>query len=298
MSASFQDCYQLLDLPPFAPAEEVRRAWKRMARKVHPDRNQDDPEATERFKQLHDAYRILSNPASREEYDREYSRRTGRARPSSGNGAQQRQESREEPKSKANEQRSRTTAGARNQTPPPRPRPVPDSRRVVTLPLNRFRGGGAMRLDFADGRPSLSFNLPERIHVGEELVLPGHGLKGRQGQARGRLILEIQPELPEMIERDGLDLSMQLQVNVLELIGGTRCTFDHPDGRILSIEIPAGTQPGRQIRLKSQGLPGPFSSGDFLLIIEGRLSAAETAREKRLARKLKALQDKRHKKGA
>ncbi len=91
---------------------------------------------------------------------------------------------------------------------------------------------------------------------------------------------------------------MQLKMNVLELIEGTRCTYEHPDGRSLSIDIPAGTQPGRQIRLKSQGLPGPVSSGDFLLIIEGRLHAAETAREKRLARKLKALQDKRLQKGA
>lgn len=291
MAEPFFDCYQQLELAPFAGMEEVRRAWKRLARKYHPDRNPGDPESERRFKALNEAYQLLGDPGRKRGYDEQYSRRTGRARPAEGSattgGANDARES-----AGTRRQQGTREAAPRDSTPPPRPRTGPDTRRVIQLPLERFKAGGNIRITFPDGRPDLEFRLPATLAVGEELVLPGKGAPGRHNGPRGRLILEIQPELPAGVSRDGLDLVMELEVDVLDLMLGGARTLAHPDGRSLQIDLPPGVQPGQLVRLKQQGLPGTRKQGDLVIGIKGKVQAARGRKARRYAEKL-ALQLKR-----
>lgn len=265
MADLFRDYYQLLGVEPFAAVEEVRRAWRRLAKQLHPDRNPDDPLSEQRFKQVQTAYHTLSEPGLRARYDELYARRSRRARP--------------EP------------APARPPRPePPRPQAGQDLRQVLHLPVERFQGGGRVGVT-VPGQAPLEIKLPASIVPGDELTLAGRGHPGRHGGPSGRLILEIRPLLPEGLRLEGSDLVRELELDALLLMTGGAVDVQHPAGRRLDLSLPAGTQPGQRLRLRGQGLPARTGQGDLVLEIHVRVRPATGFRAKRMAEKLRRLLD-------
>lgn len=282
MADTFRDYYQLLEVEPFADVEEVKRAWRRLAKQLHPDRNPDDAAAEERFKQVQAAYHTLSTPELRNRYDELFARRTRRARPAppppSGQGERPRSRPEEPPRPEA----------ARPRPEAPRPMPGADLRMVVQLPLERFQGGGRLSIQ-PPGQPPFDLTLPLNLVVGEELVVPGKGAPGRNGGAPGRLIVEVRVQVPSGCRLEGTDLVLTLELDALHLMTGGPARLRHPAGKPLELDLPAGAQPGQRLRLKGQGLADRQGRGDLVVELAARIRPATGFRARRLAEKLKRL---------
>jgi len=285
MAELFRDFYQLLGVEPFAAEEEIRRAWRRLAKQLHPDRNPDDPLAEQRFKQVQAASRVLLDRERRARYDDLYARRSRRARPNAPGGAPGGGLHRDGGRGASFEGAAESPRRREE-----RPAPGQDLRQVVLLPLERFEGGGRIGVS-AGGQPPFDLTLPGVIVPGDELVVPGRGLPGRHGGAPGRLILELRPLLTGGLRLEGSDLPMDLEVDALSLMGGGRLPLRHPAGRGLELNLPAGTQPGQRLRLRGQGLPGRTGRGDLVLEIRARIRPAAGFRAQRLVEKLRRLLD-------
>jgi curved DNA-binding protein len=284
MADAFRDYYQLLQVEPFADLEEVKRAWRRLAKLLHPDRNPDDPVAEERFKQVQAAYHTLSTPELRTRYDDLFARRTRRARPATP-----------PPFTQTERPRPHAEDAPRPEPSRPRPetlRPLPgaDLRMVVHLPLERFQGGGRLSIQ-PPGHPSFELTLPLNLLVGDELVLPGKGAPGRHGGAPGRLIVEIRVQPPVGCRLEGTDLVLQLELDALRLMTGGPARITHPAGKPLELNLPAGAQPGQRLRLKGQGLADRQGRGDLVVELAVRIRPATGFRARRLAEKLRRLLD-------
>jgi molecular chaperone DnaJ/curved DNA-binding protein len=293
MGEPFRDYYQLLGVEAFAGAEELKRAWHRLAKQLHPDRNPDDPLAEQHFKQVQAAYRTLTEPELRTRYDELYSRRSRRARPNgpgtarpAGAGAvppvspfartPNPEAPREEPRPRPRET--------------PRPHPGADQRMVVQLPLERFQGGGRLTIQ-VPGQAPFELILPLTLMMGDELVVPGRGAPGLGGGAAGRLIVEFRPQLPEGCRLEGNDLVLELELNALLLMTGGSVRLEHPGGRPLELNLPAGAQPGQRLRLRGQGLQDRQGRGDLVVELKVRILPATGFRARRLADKLRRLLD-------
>ncbi len=285
MAEAAGDFYQRLGLLPGASDEDIRRAWKRLAKEWHPDRNPNDPQAEDRFKALHEAYRVLGDPAQRAAYD---ARLAGPAdRPRAG-GAPRPGPSRPRPAAREGGPRPQrdSTEGPRPEA--PRPQAGQDLRRHLPLPLERFEGGGSFRVELGS-QPPLDLKLPLRIIPGDELVLPGMGLPGRHGGPAGRLILVLHAQLPAGLRLEGSDLHLTVEVDALLLMTGGSYSLRTPKGRNLDLNLPAGSQQGQRIRLKGQGLPAAQGMGDLVLELGARIRPVTGFRARRLAEKLRRL---------
>jgi len=271
------DFYQRLGLGPDASEADIRRAWRRLAKEWHPDRNPDDPQAEAHFKALHEAYRVLSDATEKARYDAQ--RGKGPVPP---------------PPPGSTRSRSTSPGGAPRPGPTrpeaPRPQSGQDLRRHLPLPLDRFEGGGSFRVE-RGSQPALDIKLPLRIVPGDELVLPGLGLPGRHGGPPGRLILVLEAQLPPQVRLEGSDLVMEMEVDALLLMTGGAHTLLTPKGRTLDLNLPAGSRPGQRIRLRGQGLPGAQGMGDVVLEVTARIRPVSGFRARRLAEKLRRLLD-------
>jgi len=280
MADAFRDYYQLLQVEPFADLEDVKRAWRRLAKLLHPDRNPGDPAAEERFKQVQAAYHTLSTPDLRSRYDELFARRTRRARPASP-PPRPREDSRPQPEPEP---------APRPRPEAPRPMPGSDLRMVVHLPLDRFQGGGRLSIQ-PPGQPAFDLSLPLSLLVGDELVVPGKGAPGRHGGAPGRLIVEIRVQPPTGCRLEGTDLVLTLELDALRLMTGGPARLTHPMGKPLELNLPAGAQPGQRLRLKGQGLADRQGRGDLVVELAARIRPATGFRARRLAEKLRRLLD-------
>ncbi len=290
MGEPFRDYYQLLGVEAFAGVEELKRAWHRLAKQLHPDRNPEDPLTEQRFKQVQAAYRTLTEPELRVRYDEIYSRRSRRARPTTP-----------PPKRGQADNPAGPRPGMGSPPPPPpeerarpretlRPQPGADLRIVVQLPLERFNGGGRLSIQPL-GQSPFELTLPLSLLVGDELVVPGRGSPGLHGGAPGRLIVEIRPQLPEGCRLEGTDLVLELELDALLLMTGGTARLKHPVGRNLELRLPAGVQVGQRLRLRGQGLQDRQGRGDLVVELKVLIRPATGFRTRRLAEKLRRLLD-------
>jgi curved DNA-binding protein len=270
MSTDFVDHYQLLGLDPLASLDEIKAAWRRLAKKHHPDRNQGDEFAHSRFSALNEAYQVLSDPTRRSAYDREYRlKHRGRTYPGSADRPR----------------RPEPATGA-----PPDPASGPargrDLKRRLPLSLKQFRAGGriSMNLDHL-GKP-LTIVLPEQVWPGLELVFPGHGYPGRNGGAAGRLTVVLELELPPGCYLEGGDLHLLCPLDSLRAGLGGPITVEHPDGRRFQIQIPPGSQDGREFRLKGMGVRRERGEGDLICHLQVAVPAILDSASRKLAEKL------------
>jgi len=294
MAAKFVDFYRLLGLEPFAHLDEVKAAWRRLAKRHHPDRNPGDADSARRFNKYSSAYRTLSDPRLRGLYDEVYARRMRRGRDTSRDPFQRRA-GRESGKyggraaetgttgvGSRRDSRSRKDAGARREV----PRVGRSVHRRIKLPLKRFQSGGLLRLNLDHLDSPVEVRLPERVLPDEVLVLPGLGIPGSGGGAPGRLILELRPDLPEGCELKGSDLLVRRPVDAIRAGTGCRLSVTHPDGRLLEIRVPPGSGVDTRIRLRGQGLPARRGMGDLVCRLDIVVPPILDSRARRLAERL------------
>lgn len=239
--------YQILEIPRRATDDEVKRAFRRLARRFHPDQNPGDFEAEERFKAVLEAYRVLSDPGLRRTYDRFGVVPAGAAFAESqlavpSVGATVKGFAR----AAARLLRARRGADIRMKVTLEFTQAVRGTARVFELP--RRGSGGAVR------PRRLEFDLPPGLTHGQVLKWPGEGTPGTEGGRAGDLLVVVEVRPHGYLRRNGADIVADLPLSILEMHDGATVDVPTLAGR-RRLVVPPGTQPGDSLRLPGLGVP-------------------------------------------
>ena len=296
----YKDYYQTLGVSKTASEDEIKKAYRKLVRKYHPDVSKE-PDAQKKTQELNEAYGVLGDAEKRAAYD------------DLGRGRQFRagQEFRPPP------DWGRGFGGAGGQPGPGgfgdgdssdffadlfanlggrrrqqyTPQRGDDSHATITIDLaDAFHGATRnISLMVADRdaqdrivtrERTLSVNIPKGVTAGQQLRLSGQGQRGEAGP--GDLYLEIQFRPDPRYRVDGRDVFETVPVTPWELALGADIDVTTPSGKV-TVSVPAGSQTGRKLRLRGRGIPGK-EAGDLYLLLEVALPPANTDKARELYR--------------
>ncbi len=307
----YRDYYEILGVSRNADEKEIRRAYRKLARRYHPDVNPGDAEAAEKFKAINEAYEVLSDPDKRSKYDRfgqawQRYQQAGApggfdwgpwAQAAGAPGVQYSYttvDDLEELFGSAGFSDffetlfGRVTGGRRTRTSAP-PRRGSDVRQPLTVSL-REAYTGTTRILTKDGR-RLEVRIPPGVRSGSKIRLAGEGGQGPGGGAAGDLYLVVEVEPDPRFERLGDDLHTKVAVPLVTAVLGGEVPVQTLGGPI-RLKIPPGTQNGRRIRVRGKGMPklkNPVEYGDLVVTVDVRLPTELRPEERELFEKLRAL---------
>jgi curved DNA-binding protein len=304
-----RDFYQLLGVPRTASQEEIQRAYRRLARENHPDVN-SDPAAEDRFKDVSEAYSVLSDPQTRRRYDafgadfrqvpEDVDPETWR-RARAGAGT-----------------RSRAGAGTRagaGQAGPGSfgfgggedidlddlfgglfggrsagggagrggwgPIPGADQTAEIQLTVEEAYHGGRRTLTIGSGssQRTLEVTIPPGVTDGQRIRLAGQGGRGSDGARSGDLYLLVRIAPHGIFRLEDRDIHVELRLAPWEAALGTSVAVPTPDGKA-KVNVPAGTSSGKRLRLRGRGMPNPKGTpgdlyADARIMVPSRLGDAE-----------------------
>ena len=271
------DPYKELGVSKGASADEIKKAFRKLAKELHPDKNPGDKAAEERFKRITAAFDLLGDAEKRAKYDRgeidadgrEQFRGFGGGQPggggrsggfggfggSGGRGGFEDIDLEELFGAFGGGGRAKSGFGGgfggMGQ----------DVRATLDISLEDAIAGTTRRIQFSDGR-MLDVAIPKGASDGQTIRLKGQGAPGRGGQAGDALIeLKIQPH--PVFKRDGADLTMDLPVSVPDAVLGGKIQVPTPEGAVM-MTIPKGSNSGKVLRLKGRGAYADGKRGDLL----------------------------------
>ena len=285
--ASAQDYYSELGVSRSADEKQIKQAYRRLARKYHPDLNPDDETAEDRFKQVNEAYEVLSDPDSRKKYDRYGARWRDVDRMGDAAGAH------ESPFTWTG--RSQRGAGGfgfgdlgdlLGGSPFGRGSPGPNRLETsTTVSLEEALVGTTrtVTITSAEGERRLEVTVPPGVRNGSVVrVSPGQGREVH-------LKIEVSPHV--RFRREGDDLHTEVEVPLEDAVLGGEVNV-RTLRRTVSLKIPPESQNGQKIRLKGQGMPklgDPDTVGDLLVTVRPRMPANLTDEERGLFRRLREI---------
>ncbi|MCB9598016.1 MAG: J domain-containing protein [Sandaracinaceae bacterium] len=270
-----EDLYAILGVSADATEDEIKRAYRKGARKHHPDVNPGDAGAEDRFKRLSGAYEILSNPEKRALYDElgadaekigydperaeEYRQWKRRADASAGFGGYGGSSDGSIPdlEELLGELFGRQARG---------PRRGQDVEASLEVSFEDAARGVRTSVGI-DGK-TLEIAIPAGIEPGQKLRLAGQGIPGRDGGPAGDLYVRIQVAAHPRFTRDGKDLSVAVPITVPEALVGA--TVEVPTlASPVKLKVPAGAQNGQRMRLRGKGIePKGKPAGDLYVTLE------------------------------
>jgi curved DNA-binding protein len=283
MSVAPKDFYEILGVSRNATAEEIRRAYRTLARKHHPDVDKSDG-AEERFKEISEAYDVLRDAESRQRYDR---RGQGVNPGAAGRRPGGRQAGR--------------TAGVDESFGDPAFDDLleglfggrmngfsmrgSDHEAVLDLSLEEAAAGGKRRIALADGG-SFEVDIPAGVTDGQRIRLAGAGGGGTRGGPDGDLYLRIRIRPHKVFRLVGRDLHVDLPVTPSEAALGATVDVPTLSGRA-KVRVPAGSSTGRKLRLRGEGMPASSGPpGDLLATVKIMVPQKLSAKEQELYREL------------
>ncbi|TVQ21647.1 MAG: J domain-containing protein [Leptolyngbya sp. DLM2.Bin15] len=321
---NFRNYYQILGVPRDATLDEIKKAFRALARKYHPDMNPGDKSAEERFKDLGEAYEVLSDVSRREQYDRfsQYWKQPGFQRKARNGGRgtddinfsdfpdfnsfvdqllNRREETAARPAPRATPASPRPAAAPstapRSASPsagaPPRRSPPP---KAGATPSARARDTEArltvpLETAYAGGRERIRLEDGRSLEVNmPAAMMDGQRirLKG-QGSQGGDLYLKITLAPHAFFSLDGADIYCKVPVTPSEAILGEAVEIPTLDGPV-KMFIPAGVQPGQKLRLAGKGYPMEGQRGDQIVEITLAVPKELTTHERELYEKLRQLE--------
>jgi DnaJ-class molecular chaperone len=285
-----RDYYEVLGVDRTASADEIKRAYRRLIKKYHPDRNPNDPSAEGRFKEVQAAYDVLGDKDKRAEYDqfgeaavgRWETQPTGQRVYTWGGGSQIPFDDLQDLFSAfggggsgasvfgdlfgggATRTGRRRRAGAQ-------PAQGRDEERVVRLSFEEAVRGATVDVPLhSDGkaRETLQVKIPAGVEDGSRIRIRGRGGSGRAGGAAGNLYLRCEVGRHPYFRRDGLDIHVDLPISIVEAALGEKLEVPTLSGPV-TLTIPPGTSSGARLRLRGKGIQPPNgTAGDQIVVVQ------------------------------
>ncbi|WP_152188590.1 DnaJ C-terminal domain-containing protein [Georgenia satyanarayanai] len=282
-----KDFYKTLGVSKDADDATIKKAYRKLARDLHPDRNPGDASAEGRFKEVGEAYSVLSDPEQRKQYDAIRAMAGGGARFSAGAGG---------PAGGAGFEdlfggmfgggggRTRFSTGggggfedilqdmfsgggggggfgSRRTT-----QRGGDITTSATLPFRNAVEGSTVQLT-TNGR-SMNVRIPAGVSDGQKIRLRGKGQAGRGGGEPGDMVVTVHVEPHPVFTMDGLNLKVTVPVTFAEAALGATIDVPTISGDTVRVKVPAGTPSGRTLRVKGRGVDTPKATGDLLVTVQ------------------------------
>lgn len=309
-----RDYYDILGVPRTASADEIRRAHRKLVRQYHPDVNRSNPQAAEKFKEVQEAYDILSDESKRKSYDqfghavdpgdafRQAYRGAG-----AGAGGPRTYTWQGGPGATVEdfdfdmngggigsifEQLFGQRPGARRGGAAPRGRAEPqrgaDVEHPVSLTFEQAARGTSLSLQInREGQlETIEIKIPAGVKEGSRVRIKGKGEQHGRGQAGDLFIVTtVQPH--RYFRREGLDVLMDLPVSLYEALLGTKVTVPTLDGPV-TLTIPPGTSSHAKLRIPGRGIFRGTEKGDQLVVVKVVIPKTLTDEDRKLIEKLAA----------
>ena len=272
-----RDPYEVLGLKPGATDKEIRAAYRKLAKKHHPDLNPGNTQAEERFKEISAANELLSDADKRARYDRGEIDASGQERPERPFYRQhaEGQQGRRYPPGGAGEGgfgaafdetdigdifaelfrrgEGGTGGGAGGRAGPNMRMRGRDHSYTLAVEFLDAVNGATRRLALPDGK-HLDVRVPAGIEDGQVLRLKGQGDPGLNGGAAGDALIELRVIPHPFFRRDGSDIRLEVPVTLAEAVLGGKITVPTPSGNV-SVTVPRHSDTGAQLRLRGKGVP-------------------------------------------
>jgi len=305
----FKDYYRILGIDKNGSAEDIKKAYRKLAKKYHPDKNPNDPTAEAKFKEISEAYEVLKDPEKRKKYDtlganwKQYQHAGGGTEDWFRNFKQNQQESGFHFSGNfddlfgkvggfsdffesffGTENRFKNAGEFTNV-----PKKGKDYEAILTISLEEAHKGTEKQFTI-DGR-TLKVKITPGTEEGKKLRLRNQGGEGTSGGEKGDLYLKIQIEKHPYFERNVNDLHYNLNVDLYTAILGGKKDITALDGRRISINIPKETENGKVLKIKGMGMnePGTIDRGNLFIKINIQIPKNITEEERKLFEKLKSL---------
>jgi curved DNA-binding protein len=300
------DYYKILDIPKDATKQQIKKAYRKLAMKYHPDKNKGDKNAEEKFKQVSEAYAVLSDEEKRQQYDtygsagfqQRYSQEDifrgsnigdilrefgfggfGGSFRSAGGGS---------PFEAFFHQAG--PGGVHFETRQQRPAKGRDIIYELAVNLEDVLTGAEKTVSLRHGgfTKNVSVKVPKGIESGKKLRLAGKGSPSPSGGPAGDLYLQIKILPHQVFTRDGNNLLLQKKVPFSGACLGMEVAVPTLDGKQLKVKVPAGVQQSAKLRLKGHGLPGGPGGGrgDIFVQVAIDIPKKLSAEQKKLVKKL------------
>lgn len=305
-----RDFYATLGLPKTASQKDIQRAYRKLARELHPDVNKT-PDAEERFKDVSEAYSVLSDPEQRKRYDAfgadfrrvpedvdpETWARAGAGRARAGAGARGFGGDVDFEDIFGDIFGGRAGGGARAG----RggwgggwgPMPGADQEAQIELSVEEAYRGARRSLTVSgpEGTRTVQVTIPPGVTDGQRIRLAGQGGRGSGGGQAGDLYLVVSIRPDSRYRVEGRDIHVRLPLAPWEAALGTTIALETPGGEA-KVKVPPGTSSGRRLRLRGRGLPNPRGpAGDLFAEVQTMVPPKLSDEERRLFEQLAAVSD-------
>jgi curved DNA-binding protein len=314
MAVAFRDYYELLGVSRDASNEDIRSAYRKLARQYHPDVNKD-PGAEDRFKEISEAYEVLSDPDKRERYDRfganwkagqDVSGASGFGGFGADNGDRGGFGGTDYGDVRVEfgtggfggrdfsdffeglfggggpgRGRARRTAGFDGFS----TTRGTDQEAELELSLEEAARGGRRKISLGDGR-DYEVNIPPGVRDGQRIRLAGEGSRGAGGGPAGDLFLRVRIKPHPRFRLEGRDIYVDLPVTPWEAVLGATVEVPTLDGTS-RVKVPPGSSTGRRLRLRGQGMPSAKGdAGDLYAVVKIEVPPKPTPEERELFERL------------
>lgn len=289
----FKDYYKILGLPNSnVTTEQIKQAYREQAKKYHPDINTTSNFSEERFKDINEAYKTLSNTSTRRKYDKMWNSRIGKKQKNRGQAKKEKKSAFAEffqmffGEIKNNKAKSENINGGKA--------PIKGENIETEITVSIFDAFYGVEKKLAlravNGKMrEFNIKIPAGIRNEEKIRLMGQGKPGENGGKAGDLLVRIHIENDKKFTLNGVDLIKNLYVTPWEAALGTKLNISSIDEEIL-LYIPQGTQCGESLKLKEKGyLDGKGGRGDLIINIQIMNPTDITEEEKKLFEQLKKI---------
>ena len=277
-----KDFYAVLGVPKDADQPAIKKAYRKLARQLHPDHNPGDAKAEARFKDIGEAYSVLSDPEQRQQYD-QLRAMTGGARFTAGSRAGGQGGAGFEDVlgglfggGGGSRVRYSTGGGGFEDVlgglfgggfgQPRGPRRGADLTASTTLRFRTAAEGATVSLS-VEGR-TVNARIPAGVRDGQKIRLRGKGRPGDPGAEPGDLVITVTVEPHPVFTADGANLKVTVPVAFDEAALGATIEVPTLDGTPVKVKVPAGTPSGRTLRVKGKGIATSRSTGDLLVTVQ------------------------------